>query len=72
MDKRRFEIIYHFLILAYFFGDSEMLQYGWGRPSIFTIVVIDICFYLFNDGRFFYPMLSNREGVNRSSTTYKR
>ena len=35
MDKRRFEIIYHLQIFAYFFGDSELLQDGWGGDHEF-------------------------------------
>ena len=35
MDKRRFEIIYHLLIFAYFFGDSDLLQNGGGATSNF-------------------------------------
>ena len=42
MDERRIEIIFHLLIFAYFFGDSDLLQNGGGWPRIFTIVVIYI------------------------------
>ena len=33
MDKKRFEIIYHLLFFAYFFGDSDLLQSGGGGAT---------------------------------------
>ena len=42
MDKRRFEIIYHLLIFAYFFGDSDLLLDGGANINFYGSDYISI------------------------------